>query len=833
MPARSSRRSERSRLGCAPCLRPSWSARSGATRARARSSTCSPRNPTSCAATKAARTPGTRSSPAARRSRSARLPSGVVSGKTSVIGAGCVVDPQVLLDELDLARGARHRPVDRRPLRERAPDHAVARRDRPGVASGGSAICRSARRAAGSARRTPTRRRGSASACRTCSTRRSCARRSRSRSPRRTSGWSGSTRRSRSISKRSWAQYAGLAERLAPYVGDVSLLVDRALARRQGRAVRGRAGDAARPRPRDVSVRDLVEPDRVGRGDRHRHRPDAHRPRARRLEGVRDARRRGAVPVGDRRARTRARLRELGGEYGTVTGRERRCGWLDLVALRYAVRVNGMTSLALTKLDVLSDFEELPVCVRYRLRDGSETERLPRAPVRLPSRGAGLGDAARLGAAARRGVDARRAAARGRATTSSTSRARSDCRSSSSASAPRATACSRELAYTGSTWTQIIVGAVDLRPGRGDDRARGRVPARREERSRRAAAQAGAREEYEAQARAVRSPGVSTSATTAGVELDCDDVELVVGAVERERPAREPLLEERQRGLRPGARQRAARRHRGVAARVAERAHRGRRHPRAVDGDEHRDLVRRGSEPGDDAGDRSAHVGAVVDHVERQLARRACRRRAPRRTPRRASAGRGRRTSRRRSARAPSATRTSCSRRRRGGRPSAADAPWLGVDVHPAAADEAAERDAAIAGELDRERRRRADRDEDRAPGDGRLLHELEREPAADAQHGVGERQPSLAERPADRPCPSRCGGRRPRAGTAASPRASNRPVAWMPPVASNAGCASRRRSGSAAMSAAATRRSLSTRGASTATASSAPLPHTPHELDV
>jgi adenylosuccinate synthase len=70
-------------------------------------------------------------------------------------------------------------------------------------------------------------------------------------------------------------------------------------------------------------------------------------------------------------------LRELGGEYGTVTGRERRCGWLDLVALRYAVRVNGMTSLALTKLDVLSDFDELPVCVRYRLRDGSETENFP------------------------------------------------------------------------------------------------------------------------------------------------------------------------------------------------------------------------------------------------------------------------------------------------------------------------------------------------------------------------------------------------------------------------------------------------------------------------
>jgi len=71
------------------------------------------------------------------------------------------------------------------------------------------------------------------------------------------------------------------------------------------------------------------------------------------------------------------RLRELGGEFGTVTGRERRCGWLDLVALRYAARLNGLTSLALTKLDVLSAFAELPVCVRYRLRDGSETEDFP------------------------------------------------------------------------------------------------------------------------------------------------------------------------------------------------------------------------------------------------------------------------------------------------------------------------------------------------------------------------------------------------------------------------------------------------------------------------
>jgi adenylosuccinate synthase len=72
-----------------------------------------------------------------------------------------------------------------------------------------------------------------------------------------------------------------------------------------------------------------------------------------------------------------ARMRQLGEEYGTTTGRERRCGWLDLVALRFAVRVNGMTSLALTKLDVLSAFDEIPVCTAYRLPDGSETADFP------------------------------------------------------------------------------------------------------------------------------------------------------------------------------------------------------------------------------------------------------------------------------------------------------------------------------------------------------------------------------------------------------------------------------------------------------------------------
>ena len=56
---------------------------------------------------------------------------------------------------------------------------------------------------------------------------------------------------------------------------------------------------------------------------------------------------------------------QVGGEFGTVTGRRRRCGWLDMVALRYAVRVNGFTEIALTKLDVLSQFETLKVAIAY------------------------------------------------------------------------------------------------------------------------------------------------------------------------------------------------------------------------------------------------------------------------------------------------------------------------------------------------------------------------------------------------------------------------------------------------------------------------------------
>jgi adenylosuccinate synthase len=166
------------------------------------------------------------------------------------------------------------------------------------------------------------------------------------------------------------------AERLGPYVADTSLLVDRALTGGERVLFEGAQGTlldldhgtypfvtSSSPIAAGAAVSFGIGPNRIDE-----------------VIGVAKAyvTRVGEGPfpseiVGPEHDR----VRELGQEFGTVTGRERRCGWLDLVALRFAVRVNGITSLALTKLDVLSVFPELPVCVRYLLPDGSETDDFP------------------------------------------------------------------------------------------------------------------------------------------------------------------------------------------------------------------------------------------------------------------------------------------------------------------------------------------------------------------------------------------------------------------------------------------------------------------------
>lgn len=74
---------------------------------------------------------------------------------------------------------------------------------------------------------------------------------------------------------------------------------------------------------------------------------------------------------------TGAKIREIGHEYGAVTGRERRCGWIDLVALKYAIMVSGVTKLIMMKSDVLDGFKTVKACVAYKLKDGSVIDYFP------------------------------------------------------------------------------------------------------------------------------------------------------------------------------------------------------------------------------------------------------------------------------------------------------------------------------------------------------------------------------------------------------------------------------------------------------------------------
>jgi adenylosuccinate synthase len=304
-----------------------------------------------------------------------QTPSGVISGKTSVIGAGCVVDPQVLLDELD-------------ELASRGIDTSVV------VVSGNAhlimpwhvAIDQASERRLGSLQ-IGTTRRGIGPAYADKASRigirvqdvldAKILRQKLEVALAEKNVW---------LSKvydvvpfdleEIWERTSALAERLAPYVGDVSLLVDQAL--RDGKRVLFEGAQATLldldhgSYPFVTSSNPIASgaPTGVGIGPT----------RIDRVLGVSKAyvTRVGEGPFPSEIAGSdQARLRELGGEYGTVTGRERRCGWLDLVALRYAVRLNGMTALALTKLDVLSAFDRLPVCVAYRLPDGRETRDFP------------------------------------------------------------------------------------------------------------------------------------------------------------------------------------------------------------------------------------------------------------------------------------------------------------------------------------------------------------------------------------------------------------------------------------------------------------------------
>ena len=304
-----------------------------------------------------------------------QVPSGVVSGKTSVLGAGCVVDPRTLIAELD-------------ELQERG--HSTANVYVSGnahlVMPWHAAIDQASERRLGKLQ-IGTTRRGIGPAYADKASRigirvqdlldPKILRQKIEVALAEKNVWLERVYESEPFDLEEVAeQHERYAQRLRPYIADTSLLVHRALADGKFVLLEGAQGTlldldhgtypfvtSSNPVASGAATGVGIGPNRI----------DA-------VVGVAKAyvTRVGEGPFpSEIRGPDQELVRELGAEYGTVTGRERRCGWLDLVALRYAVRVNGITTLALTKLDVLSHFAEIPVCVRYRLPDGSETSEFP------------------------------------------------------------------------------------------------------------------------------------------------------------------------------------------------------------------------------------------------------------------------------------------------------------------------------------------------------------------------------------------------------------------------------------------------------------------------
>jgi adenylosuccinate synthase len=304
-----------------------------------------------------------------------QIPSGVLRGKTCVIGAGCVVDPEVLLAEIDELES---RGISTADVHVSGEAHLIM--------PWHVAIDRASERRLGKLQIGTTRR--GIGPCYADKAARLGIRVQDLLDPK-------ILRQKIEVAlaeKNVWlervygvpplelealaAQLESFAQRLRPYVSDTSLLVDRALRQERNVLLEGAQGTlldldhGTYPFVTSSSTVAANAATGIGIGPN----------RIDRVVGVAKA---YVTRVGEGPFPTeidgadQERVRRLGAEFGTVTGRERRCGWLDLVALRYAVRVNGITSLALTKLDVLSHFAELPVCVAYRLRDGTETQEFP------------------------------------------------------------------------------------------------------------------------------------------------------------------------------------------------------------------------------------------------------------------------------------------------------------------------------------------------------------------------------------------------------------------------------------------------------------------------
>ncbi len=303
------------------------------------------------------------------------LPSGILSGKTSVLGAGCVVDPGVLLEEID---GLEERGVASEPLRISGNAHLIMPWH---IAIDGASEKRLGKLQIG------TTRRGIGPAYADKAARigirvqdildPKILRQKIETALAEKNVWLERVYEHEPFDlEEVAARHEEYARRLRPYVADTSLLVDTALDEGKRVLLEGAQGTlldldhgtypfvtSSNPVAGAAATGTGIGPTRI----------DA-------VVGVSKAyvTRVGAGPFpSEMEPELSAQVRELGQEYGTVTGRDRRPGWLDLVGLRYAVRLNGITSLALTKLDVLSAFDELQVCTRYRLPDGTETRDFP------------------------------------------------------------------------------------------------------------------------------------------------------------------------------------------------------------------------------------------------------------------------------------------------------------------------------------------------------------------------------------------------------------------------------------------------------------------------
>ncbi|HZG95008.1 MAG TPA: adenylosuccinate synthase [Mycobacteriales bacterium] len=170
-------------------------------------------------------------------------------------------------------------------------------------------------------------------------------------------------------------EYLGYADRIRPYVTDTSLVLDRAL--RDGKVVLLEGGQGTLldvdhgSYPFVTSSNPTAGGACAGAGIGPTH--------VSRVIGILKAytTRVGSGPFPTELLDEMGeRLRNVGGEFGVTTGRNRRCGWFDAVIARYATRVNGLTDFFLTKLDVLSGLERIPVCVGYRV-GGEVADEMP------------------------------------------------------------------------------------------------------------------------------------------------------------------------------------------------------------------------------------------------------------------------------------------------------------------------------------------------------------------------------------------------------------------------------------------------------------------------